>query len=84
MAQKYDIYVISGPILVGIVHKTIGKGVVVPEKEFKVIYNETLGTTESYILPNAPASVKDLVKYRVQVSDIESATGLVLFPKKVK
>jgi endonuclease G len=82
LASYNDIYVISGPIFVGDTHATIGSGVSVPEKLFKVIYNETTGVVDAYILPNAYVAIKDLGNFHVTINEVELATGLTIFPLK--
>ena len=82
LAKVDSVYVVSGPVFVGSTHKTIGKGVVVPEKLFKVVYDETTGITRSWILPNEAVEFKDLKKYEVSMDAILLATGLIVQPKK--
>jgi endonuclease G len=82
LAQVDNIYVISGPVFIGTKHKTIGRGVVVPEQLFKIIYDETTGLTRAWLLPNIGIPSSELKKYEASVTKIESVTGLVIFPKK--
>jgi endonuclease G len=82
LAQGDNVYVISGPVFVGTKHKTIGNGVVVPEQLFKIVYDDTTDLTQAWILPNAAIPSSQLKKYEASVTQIESVTGLVIFPKK--
>jgi endonuclease G len=80
MAATDEIYVISGPIFMGTKHKTIGQGVAVPEKLFKVIVDNTTNTIRGWILPNAPIELSELNNYKATIDEIEVASGITIFP----
>ena len=81
LAATDDIYVISGPVFIGVKHKTIGNdGVAVPESLFKIIIDNTTNTVRAWILPNTPLRSIDLNKYQATISEIELATNLSIFP----
>lgn len=69
------LYVISGAIF-DQGHKTIGNGVAVPTRLYKVIINKQTGDVTAYLMPNGPLPVADLPKYRTTLQDVEQATGM--------
>lgn len=79
-AKGNDIYVISGTIY-DAGYKTIGNGVGVPTRIWKVIYNATTGNTIAFLFPNEKLSTKDLPNYAVSVDEVEKASGVNVFPK---
>jgi endonuclease G, mitochondrial len=70
-----DFYIISGPIY-DPGYKTIGNGVGVPTRLFKIIHDKNSNKTMAYMMPNIPLPVTDLPKYQTTVSAIEQATGM--------
>ena len=78
-ADGNDIYVVSGTIFDdGFL--TIGDGVGVPTRVWKVVYNHTNGETLAFLLPNQKFSSKDIPKFTVTVDEVEAATGINFFP----
>jgi endonuclease G len=75
-----DIYVSSGPIY-DKGYKTIGAGVGVPTRLFKVVFNKTDNIAIAFLMPNTELVVKDLPKYATTVDAVEKATGLKFMPK---
>ena len=57
-------------------HKTIGNGVAVPTRLFKVIINRETKEVTAYLMPNAAIPVADLPRYKTTVAEVEKATGL--------
>ena len=74
-AKGGDFYVISGAIY-DPGHLTIGNGVGVPTRLYKIIHDRRSGQTQAYMMPNAPLPVKDLPKYQTTVPAVEQATGM--------
>jgi endonuclease G len=70
-----NFYIISGPIY-DPGYKTIGNGVGVPTRLFKIIYDKSSNKTMAYMMPNAALPVADLPKYQTTASAIEQATGM--------
>lgn len=61
---------------------TVKKGrIAIPTHIYKVIYAPKFNQAIGFIIPNSPANVKDLPKYRVPVSTVEYYTGLSFFPQ---
>jgi endonuclease G len=79
-AAGNDIYVSSGTIYEP-GHLTIGNGVGVPTKVWKVVYNHTTGETIAFIFPNKKYKAKDIPKFVVTVDEVEAATGINFFPE---
>jgi endonuclease G len=73
-AKAGDFYVVSGAIY-DPGYQTIGNGVGVPTRLYKIIHNRSTGQTQAYMMPNAPLPVKDLPKYQTTVAEVEQATG---------
>jgi endonuclease G len=61
--------------------KTIGNGVGVPTRVWKVVYNRTNGETLAFLLPNQKYSSKEIPNFTVTVNDVEEATGINFFPE---
>lgn len=80
VTQFNDVYVSSGPIY-DAGYKTIGKGVGVPTRLFKVIVDAKTLKSSAYIFPNIALPVADLEKYKVTILDVEIATGINFNPK---
>jgi len=79
-AAGNDIYVVSGTIF-DEGFKTIGNGVGVPTRVWKVVYNRTNGETLAFLLPNQKYSSKEIPNFTVTVNDVEEATGINFFPE---
>lgn len=74
------VYVISGAVFDS-EHSTIGNGVAVPTRLYKVITNSESGQVTAYLMPNAAIPARDLPNYQVTVAEVEQATGF-RFPLK--
>jgi endonuclease G len=74
-AKGGDFYVISGAIY-DPGHLTIGNGVGVPTRLYKIIHDRRTGQTQAYMMPNGPLPVADLPKYQTTVPAVEQATGM--------
>jgi endonuclease G len=74
-AKGGDFYVISGAIY-DPGHLTIGNGVGVPTRLYKIIHDRRSGQTQAYMMPNGPLPVADLPKYQTTVPAVEQATGM--------
>jgi endonuclease G len=74
-AKGGDFYVISGAIY-DPGHLTIGNGVGVPTRLYKIIHDRRSGQTQAYMMPNGPLPVADLPKYQTTVPAVEQATGI--------
>lgn len=70
-----DFYVISGAIY-DPGYLTIGNGVGVPTRLYKIIHDKRTGQTQAYMMPNGPLPVADLPKYQTTVPAVEQATGM--------
>jgi endonuclease G len=73
-AKGGDFYVISGAIYDS-GYQTIGNGVGVPTRLYKIIHDRSTGQTQAYMMPNAPLPVKDLPRYQTTVAEVEQVTG---------
>jgi endonuclease G len=74
-AKGGDFYVVSGAIY-DPGYLTIGNGVGVPTRLYKIIHDRSTGQTQAYMMPNAPLPVKDLPRYQTTVPEVEQATGM--------
>jgi endonuclease G len=74
-AKAGDFYVVSGAIYDS-GYQTIGNGVGVPTRLYKIIHDRSTGQTQAYMMPNAPLPVKDLTRYQTTVAEVEQATGM--------
>lgn len=75
-----ELHVVTGPIYKAD-NGTIGNGVAIPTHLFKVIYNPSLKETLTFVVENkelCDITPKDVLSNQ---SNVESLTGLVLFPK---
>lgn len=73
-AKAGDFYVISGAIY-DPGHLTIGNGVGVPTRLYKIVHDRRTGQTQAYMMPNGPLPVADLPRYQTTVLAVEQATG---------
>lgn len=74
-ALKYDqVYVYSGPIF-GTDDSKISN-VTVPKYFWKIIYVPSINKSLSVVVPNKKIEGKDIMNYRVSVSDIEKYTNI--------
>ena len=78
--KNNDVYVVSGPIY-NTVYETIGAGVGIPQRIFKVIVDVKNQRASAYIFPNTALPVADLPKYKVTIREAEQASGLNFNPK---
>jgi len=69
------VYVVSGAVF-DTGHATIGDGVAVPTRLYKVIVYRQSGQVSAYLMPNTAISVRDLPQYKTTVAEVEQATGL--------
>ena len=70
-----DFYVVSGAIY-DRGYTTIGNGVGVPTRLYKVIYDKRSRQVMAYLMPNGPIPVKDLANYQTNLQAVEQATGM--------
>jgi len=75
-----EIFIISGTIYHPPV-KTIGAGVGIPTKIYKIIIDPKASKTLAFLMPNENLDPKKLPTYVVPVSEIESETGINFLPK---
>lgn len=54
----------------------IGRGVVVPDRYYKIVVDNTTGESIAFLFDNEPQTQKNLAKFIVSVAEIEQATGL--------
>lgn len=78
--KNNDVYVVSGPIY-NTVYETIGNGVGVPQRIFKVIVDTKAQRASAYIFPNTALPVADLPKYKVTIRELEKESGINFNPK---
>lgn len=72
-----ELYVITGPIADG--SKTIGNGVAVPSKLYKIVIDKKANESIAYIIPNE-ASKKSYTEFQVTLEDVEKVTGIDYLP----
>lgn len=77
--QTGETYVVSGPIHDG-GGKTIGDGVAVPDRLFKVVFDPKSQSYAAFILPNQTLPPDTVDDYAVTLADVERAAGIELFP----
>ena len=70
-----DFYIISGGIY-DVGHKTIGAGVGIPTRLYKVIIDKQTKVVTAYLMPNTALPVEDLPKYQTTMTAVEQATGM--------
>ena len=70
-----SLYVISGAVY-DTGHPTIGNGVGVPTRLYKIIINKQTGRVTAFLMPNSALPVADLLKYQTTVEEVETATGM--------
>ncbi len=75
-----EVFVISGTIYIPPV-KSIGAGVVVPTRIYKIIIDPKAHKTLAFLMPNEDLDPKNLPMYVVSVAKIESETGINFMPK---
>jgi endonuclease G len=76
--QLGETYVISGPIYDSTA--SIGNGVRVPQRLFKIVVDPKSNHYAAFILPNVKLMANTLAKYATSIKAVEDATGLQLFP----
>ena len=74
-APGTDFYIISGSIF-DQGYQTVGNGLGVPTRLYKIIIEKNSGRVMAYLMPNGPLPVADLPKYQVPMAQIEQATGM--------
>jgi endonuclease G len=74
-APGTDFYIISGGIF-DQGHQTVGNGLGVPTRLYKIIIEKRSGKVMAYLMPNGPLPVQDLPKYQTTMSAVEQATGM--------
>jgi endonuclease G len=74
-APNTDFYIISGGIF-DQGHQTVGNGLGVPTRLYKIIIEKNSRKVMAYLMPNGPLPVQDLPKYQVPMAQIEQATGM--------
>jgi endonuclease G len=77
--KGHDVYVVSGPIYSS-VYQTIGNGVGVPTKLFKVVIDKQQHRAIAFVFPNIALPVQDLPKYATTIQDVEAQTGINFNP----
>jgi endonuclease G len=75
LAPNTDFYVISGGIF-DAGYKTTGKGLGIPTRLYKIVYEKHSKKVTAWLMPNGPLPVADLPKYQTTVANIEQATGI--------
>ena len=74
-APGTDFYIISGGIF-DQGHQTVGNGLGVPTRLYKIIIEKNSRKVMAYLMPNGPLPVQDLPKYQVPMAQVEQATGM--------
>lgn len=74
--KNNSVYVITGPVYTKSRFNTIGDGVAVPYKLFKVIIDSKTGKSIAFMMDNKHIPVSDLNGKVVTLEDIEQATGI--------
>jgi endonuclease G len=77
--KGHEVYVISGPIYSN-VYQTIGNGVGVPTKLFKVVIDKQQRKAIAFVFPNLALPVQDLPNYATTIQDVEAQTGINFNP----
>lgn len=78
-AEGGDIYVASGTIY-DEGYLTIGNGLGVPTRIWKVVMDANTGESIAFLFPNEKLSTKDLPNYATTVDVVERETGIDFFP----
>ncbi|AOA57121.1 DNA/RNA non-specific endonuclease [Acinetobacter larvae] len=76
LKNKQEIYVVTGPVYRSKKLKTIGKGVIVPDATYKVLYIPKTGVLSAYYAPNN----NSLQVQVISVCQLEEYTGINFFP----
>ena len=79
-ATKSEVYVITGTIYDG-AYKTIGNGVGVPTYLYKIVIQPSNKRMIAFLYPNDKLNPKDIAKFVVPVSEIETKAGIDFSPK---
>ena len=80
--SKNGVYVITGPVYDTKEPKTIGDGVAVPNRVFKVIIDKSTMQGIGFLIPNvAPKAGEKYSKFAVPISEVEKATFINFTPK---
>jgi endonuclease G len=75
LTPNTDFYIISGGIF-DAGHPVTGKGLGIPTRLYKIVYEKKSKKVTAYLMPNAALPVADLPKYQTTVPVIEQATGI--------
>jgi DNA/RNA endonuclease G, NUC1 len=80
--QNDSIIIIAGPIYSGGTKKIGAKGVVVPDKFYKIVIDISYPTYKAiaFIIPNV-SDQEDFYSFCVSIDQVESLTGLDFFPQ---
>lgn len=79
VTKRNPVYVITGPVYTKVYH-TLGNGVAVPDRLFKVIIDSITGKSISFMMGNAHYPVGDLNGKIVPLIEIEMITGITFNP----
>ena len=80
VSLNHDIYISSGTYYKQ-TYKTIGINKVgIPDFLWKVIYDKTTNTVIAFLIPNIALNVRDLPKFVISVSELESLTKINFLP----
>ena len=78
--QGKDIWVVTGTVYDS-GYTTIGNGVGVPTRMWKVIYDARDQKAIAFIMPNSPISRSDLHSYATSVTELERIIGINFHPR---
>jgi len=75
LTPNTEFYIISGGIF-DKGHPVTGKGLGIPTRLYKIVYEKKSKKVTAWLMPNAALPVADLPKYQTTVPAIEQATGI--------
>jgi endonuclease G len=76
VVKKNPVYVITGPVYTVRPYHTIGKGVAVPDRLFKIVIDSVTGKSISFMMANVNYPVGALNGKIVPLLEIENVTGI--------
>ncbi|MBX2989136.1 MAG: DNA/RNA non-specific endonuclease [Bdellovibrionaceae bacterium] len=79
-AQHDEVYVVAGPILSEPCLKTIGRGICVPKRHFKVVLEKDGDQFKGVGFIVAQDDKGDITKFVHSVAEVEKVTGIDFFP----
>lgn len=79
-AQHDEVYVVTGPILSEPCLKTIGRGICVPKRHFKVVLEKDGDQYKAIGFIVAQDDKGDIAKFVHPVAEVEKITGIDFFP----